>query len=359
MNAIHHKYHLCMIAVRAVLRVLSTLAMLSCVFTASAETLVQHHGALSVSGVHIVDAKGENVCLAGPSYFWSNTGWDGAAFYNADSLNYFVDQWQASWVRAAMGIDAKGGVIDDPENEQRVIALIDAAIDRGIYVLVDFHSHHAEQHEARAIDFFTRIAQKYGKQPNLIYEIYNEPLDKTDWTSVIKPYAERVIQAIRRVDPDNLIIVGTQSWSQDVDKAADDPLVNAHNVAYSLHFYANTHKEALRKKALYAIHKGLPIVVTEWGSVSATGDGQVNSQEVLYWFGLIERNQLSHAHWSVSDKKEAASIFKPGRSMQSQWTDADLSTSGLLAKTLISTMAKNNAVNGSIASCRVPKSVQR
>ena len=342
----------------AALRVFSALAIFSCACAASAETLVQHHGALSVSGTHIVDAKGENVCLAGPSYFWSNTGWDGAAFYNSASLNYFVDQWQVSWVRAAIGIDAKGGVIDDPENEQRAIALIDAAIARGIYVLVDFHSHHAEQHEARAIEFFTRIAQKYGKHPNLMYEIYNEPLDKTDWTSVIKPYAERVIQAIRAVDPDNLIIVGTQSWSQDVDKAADDPLVNAHNIAYSLHFYANTHKEELRKKALYAINKGLPIVVTEWGSVSATGDGEVNSQEVLYWFGLIERNQLSHANWSVSDKKEGASIFKPGRSKQAQWTDADLTTSGVLAKTLISTMAKNNAANGSIASCRVAKPAQ-
>jgi len=45
-----------------------------------------------------------------------------------------------------------------------------------------------------------------------------------------------------------LIICGTQSWSQEVDKASRDPLKFS-NVAYTLHFYAATHRESLRNKA--------------------------------------------------------------------------------------------------------------
>ena len=36
------------------------------------------------------------------------------------------------------------------------------------------------------------MAKKYGKHPNIIYEIYNEPL-VVSWDDVIKPYAENVI----------------------------------------------------------------------------------------------------------------------------------------------------------------------
>lgn len=56
-----------------------------------------------------------------------------------------------------------------------------------------------------------------------------------NWKRDIKPYAEEVISVIRKHDPDNLIIVGTGTWSQDVNDAADDQLKDA-NVMYALHF---------------------------------------------------------------------------------------------------------------------------
>jgi len=50
--------------------------------------------------------------------------------------------------------------------------------------------------------------------------------------SVVKPYAEDMIRTIRAIDPDNLIIVGTQTWAQDVDKAADNPIRGQKNTAF-------------------------------------------------------------------------------------------------------------------------------
>jgi endoglucanase len=87
--------------------------------------------------------------------------------------------------------------LENPDVEfAKAEAVIDAAISNGIYVIVDWHDHHAEDHEAQAIQFFEKVATKYGNEPNIIYEIYNEPL-QISWSDVLKPYHERLIRAIR------------------------------------------------------------------------------------------------------------------------------------------------------------------
>lgn len=50
---------------------------------AGAETPVARHGRLRVQGNQIVDRHNEPVCLAGNSFYPSNTGWGGAKYYNA------------------------------------------------------------------------------------------------------------------------------------------------------------------------------------------------------------------------------------------------------------------------------------
>ena len=142
-----------------------------------------------------------------------------------------------------------------------------------MYVIIDWHSHHAESYRSNAIAFFQDMARTYGTRNHVIYEIYNEPL-QISWSGTIKPYAQAVISAIRAIDPDNLIIVGTPSWSQDVDVAAADPIAGT-NIAYTLHFYAGTHGQFLRDKAQTALNRGVALFVTEWGSVNANGDGAV------------------------------------------------------------------------------------
>jgi aryl-phospho-beta-D-glucosidase BglC (GH1 family) len=299
-------------------------------------TPVSLNGALSVKGNQIVNQHGEAVSFAGPSLFWSNNGWGGENFYRAETVNYAVREWNAGIIRAAIGTDKNGGYEKDPEgNIAKAERVIDAAIAAGIYVIIDWHAHHAEKNPAAAEAFFTHIAKKYGHLPNVIYEIYNEPLANTDWLTVIKPYSERLISHIRRIDPDNLIIVGTQTWSQDVDKAADNPITDFDNIAYTLHFYAGTHRQSLRDKAKYALDKGLALMVTEWGSVNANGDGDVDKEETLLWMEFMREHKLTHCNWALNDKKEGASILKPGTKPDGNWTDADLTPSGLFVKELV------------------------
>ena len=299
-------------------------------------TPVETHGQLRVEGRYILDEAGKKTSLAGPSFFWSNTGWDQERFYTKGAVETFAKDWKAGIVRVAMGTQGNGSYLEDEAgNIERVVRVINAAIDNGLYVIIDWHSHHAEQDIEEAKLFFTTIAKTYGHTPNIIYEIYNEPLNTTDWASVVKPYSVELIKTIRAIDPDNLIIVGTQSWDQDVDKAADDPITGQSNLLYALHFYAASHKSELRDKAKYAIKKGLPLIISEWGSVSYTGDGEFDKASTKKWMKFAKKHHLTHLNWAVSDKNESASMFRAGASSDGNWSEEDLTESGRLTRDII------------------------
>ena len=297
---------------------------------------VLQHGQLSITQGKIINQHRQIVSFAGPSLFWSNNGAEGEKYYNATTVKAFIDDWDATIIRAAMAAQGNGSYLTHPEeNKKKVEAVVDAAIANNIYVIIDFHSHHAEENIEQAITFFTEMATKYGDTPNVIYEIYNEPLRETDWDTVIKPYSEKVIKAIRAIDPDNLIIVGTQSWSQDVDKAAKNPIEGYKNLAYSLHFYAGTHKGDLRKKAQKAIDAGLTLFVSEWGSVNADGDGNISKRSVEQWLAFLWKNQISHCSWSVTNKNEGSAFIKPSTKSLGPWTNDELTKNGIYLKSII------------------------
>lgn len=293
------------------------------------------HGALSVSGTKIVDQNNQTVSFAGNSLFWSNTGFGAEKYYNSNVVSWLQQDWGTTIVRAAMGVDEFGGYLSRPqENQQRVETIVDAAIANDMYVIIDWHSHHAENYRAQSINFFQQMARKYGDHPNVIYEIYNEPINSS-WSQAIKPYAEAVIKAIRAIDPDNLIVVGTPFFSQEVDVASRDPIRGYSNIAYTLHFYAGTHGESLRQRAMTAIGNGIALMVTEWGTVNANGDGSVNQASTEQWMDFLWDNDISHLNWSIHDKAEGASALRPGTSPNGGWTDRDLTASGLTVRRII------------------------
>lgn len=298
--------------------------------TQSFESIVAKHGLLKVSGSKIVDKNGVAVSLAGNSFFWSNDGWGGNKYYTPAVVSWLKLDWGTTIVRAAMGVDESGGYISNKDNNvNRVKTIVDAAIAEGLYVIIDWHSHHAEDYSDQAVAFFKEMATRYGAYDNVIYEIYNEPL-AISWDNTLKPYAEKVIAAIRDIDTDNLIVVGTPEWSQRVDLAAANPIVDA-NVAYTLHFYSINHKQWLRDRATAAMNKGIALVVTEWGSVGYTQ----NDPETQLWMNWCRANKLIHCSWAVNDKAEEWSIVKAGSSAVGEWKESDLTESGKLSRTII------------------------
>jgi len=297
-------------------------------------TIVDQFGQLKIDGNKIVDEKGQPVSLRGMSLFWSQIK---GKYYNYDCIKWLCDDWNCTVVRAAMGIemaDSLDGYLIHKEREfKKVITVIDAAIDLGIYVIVDWHDHHAHKNREEAIKFFGKIAKKYGETPNIIYEIYNEPM-QISWSEDVKPYSIEVINAIRKFDPDNIIIAGTTTWSQDVDIASEDPLPFK-NIAYSLHFYASSHKQALRDKAQKALDNGVALFVSEFGICEYTGSGIIDSVEVAAWFDFMKKNKLSWCNWAIGDKNETCASLIGGASAKGNWKEDELSFSGKLLRNKI------------------------
>lgn len=312
-------------ATRSILFVLAVFAAFPAALRAGP---VSERGRLRVDGNKIVGADGKPASFAGNSFFWSQ--WQGG-FYNASVVNWLKKDWKAGIVRAVLGVE-NGGYLAHPEVEKaKVRALVEAAIAADLYVIIDWHDHHAPRHTEQAVAFFREITRQYGRDPHVIYEIFNEPDRGLTWSGDVKPYAEKVVAAIRANDPDNLILVGTPNWSQDVDIAAADPLT-AGNIAYSLHFYAGTHKQWLRDKALKALKQGLPLFVTEWGTCNANGNGPVDVESTREWMNFMREWGLSHCNWSVADKKETSAIVVPGASPTGGWAETDLTESGRLVR---------------------------
>ena len=294
----------------------------------SADTAVGIHGTLVVQGNKIVDKSGNPVQLRGMSLFWSN--WAGP-WYNKNAVDTLANDWKGGIVRAPMGIEPADAYLTNPDVEKaKVVSVVDAAIARGIYVIIDWHDHNAHNHTDQAKAFFTEMAQKYGNTPNVIFEVYNEPT-QISWDQV-KTYAEQVIGSIRGTGANNLVIVGSPTWSQDVDLAANNPITQYQNIAYTLHFYAATHKQFLRDKANTALGKGFVLFVIEWGTCSADGNGSVDANETNAWLSWMDQNSISWANWSLFDKNEACSALIPGTSPTGPWADATLTTSGMLVR---------------------------
>lgn len=295
----------------------------------SKETALEKHGVLQVVGNRIRNKKKDTVILRGVSLFWSQ--WD-PKYFNASALGWLQQDWNIDVIRAPIAVN-NGGYAANPEGEfQKLQAVIEAAVELGLYVIVDWHCHDPET--SLAVAFFSRVSRAFGHLPNLIYELWNEPSDVYCWKSAIRGHHQTVLAAIREHDERNLAIASPQNWARDVDISANDPL-DDRNLAYSLHFYAGTHGQALRDKVRVALNMNAPIFATEWGTSEASGDGRLDTAETQRWLRFLENDGISHVNWSISDRAESSAALKPGAAPEGGWSPNDLSDSGAFVRNIL------------------------
>jgi endoglucanase len=284
-------------------------------------TPVARHGQLRVCGSGLCDKNGARVQLRGISSMWLN--WETQPYAeNLQALTWMRDNWNLPVIRAAMGVEPAGAYLSDPTKARnQVETIIRNAVTAGVYVIVDWHDHEAQNHQAQAVSFFSDLARRYGNLPNVIWEPYNEPL-QVSWTSVIKPYHQAVVSAIRANDPDNIIVLGTPTWSQDVDVAAASPLTGT-NLMYTLHFYSCTHGASLRAKGDAAIRAGLALFVTEWGASHADGglDGRICQPEAQAWIDWMRTNNISWTAWKLDVGTDTTNLLSPGAPVSGGWNN--------------------------------------
>ncbi len=335
----------------------------------SKPTPVETFGDLRVSGNKIVGKTGELVQLYGMSLFWSQ--WVGK-YWNPKAIEWLAKDWKATVIRAPLAADAEGGYLENPASEMaKMKAVIEACIENGLYVIVDWHSHHAHNYTKEASAFFKEIAMEYGKYPNVLFEPYNEPLPGTYWDSEIKPYLETIIAVIRQYS-NNLILAGSENFSagRGYSKIINNPLKDS-NVAYSLHFYAAssyTYNNTPQLNSDNFLKAGFPIFVTEYGTVEDNGNGPLDYAVSQEWWDWMDKNQISSANWAVSDAPETSAALWYNAPANGGWTAAHLTPSGIIVRdqirkkyplgnfeTAITGIIKDSSTNLSLANIIYPK----
>lgn len=299
-------------------------------FTAENPATPSTAGALQVVGTQLSAEDGRAVQLRGVSTH--GLSWY-PEYVNQEFFTELRNDWNVNVVRLAMYTGESGGYCTDGDPEAlydlvRNGAQYAAAAD--LYAIVDWHilsDNNPLQHADEAEDFFARISADLADNNNVLYEICNEPNGSTTWED-ISAYADRIIPVIRENDPDAVIIVGTPTWSQEVDKAAAAPLA-AENLMYTLHFYAASHQQDLRDRLKSAVEGGLPVFVTEFGICDASGDGKIDYASADAWVKLMDELDVSYICWNLSNKDETSALFKSSCTKTSGFTKEDLSEEGV------------------------------
>ena len=321
---------------------------------------VSHFGKLVTCGGKLCGEKtgtSTPVQVKGPSLYWSTSF--GAAFYTEEAVNWFVRDMNIGVIRAAMAIkywDTNGqspismsdgnqayttdfgylssGANNKSKQKAMIETVIQAAIDNDIYVIVDWHSHRAHTETSDAVSFFKEMATKYKDTPNIIWEIYNEPIVST---SEVNSYASTVISAIRNTGNSNLIVVGSRKYSSYPYEQSRS--TSGTNIAYTLHFYAGSHGiGGSDNDASQAVSKNVPVFVTEWGTTNYDGDGAPDEGSTSTWTSWMDQNKISSCNWFAGSDAQQSAMFPSGVSV-SDLSDSKLSTSG---KLFLAYMKKNN-----------------
>lgn len=301
---------------------------------------------LHVEGTALVDEAGEPVLFHGVSLGWHNL-WP--RFYNADCIKSLHSDWGVRIVRAAIGADSHANA-DNPgchggyqtEKDfamEHLYAVVDACIAEGCYVIIDWHSHKlhpgqsADGQSDLAADFFKEVFQKYKGVPNVIYELYNEPVE--DSVEELFAFCDSITSLIPEGEKP-LVLMGCPHWDQDIHEVADRIAAGIapayDNLMYTVHFYAATHKDYLRDRCDYAMGKGVPVFISECASCECTGDGPMDLESWEQWCSWADSKGVSMLTWSISDKKETCSMFIPEATSGGPWGEEVIKPWGKIVK---------------------------
>lgn len=304
---------------------------------APAGSPVDHHGHLRVLHGELLNQERHPVMLRGIGLAESGEGGD---FWNPQVVQWVKEDWNASVIRVTIGVEDEDGYLANPAAEKaRVRVVVQAAVEAGIYVIINWHDSKDNLGEAR--HFFAEMAETYGGLPNVLFEIYHEPeeseecTDEHRWRTMLKPYNEQVVAAIREASP-NLIILGSGAHCLNVDSAAADPLLGS-NLAYAVHFFAATpsHRQPLRNKVEAALAKQVCLFASEWATTECSGDGPVDLKSAQYWMDFVEDKGISHVNWALCDANRTSSALQQNAPSEGGWGEHQLTESGCFVRKML------------------------
>lgn len=220
---------------------------------------------LHVEGKWIKDPKGNNVVLRGISLAGLAQTRSKTVNQRIDMATNTADGWYSRVVRLPVEPE-KWNTAPDDYFKNILDPAVQYCIGKGIYVIIDWHHvAHYEQHTTATTNFWNYIAPKYKNIPNVLYEVYNEPIDPNNWTT-FKNWIQPIVDRIRSKAPKNLVLVASPRWATKLSGAIDNPVTGG-NIVYVAHNYPSNPATGTTSwdNAFGNVANHHPIIVTEWG----------------------------------------------------------------------------------------------
>ncbi len=239
-------------------------------------------------------------------------------------------------------------------------ALLDRAIGHcqrhGLYAVLDLHALPGSQNQHwhsdnathvagfwihrhfqdRAVHLWEALADRYRDNPTVAgYNIMNEPADPDG--TVIRPFYDRVIEAVRAVDPGHIIFLDGNRYSTDFSAFEDAPLYP--NTVYAAHDYAlpgfayggsypgvtrgtyvdrDVVEETFLRRTEFMRRTGTPVWIGEFGPVF-TGDPERDEQRYQLLRDQLDIYQRHGAGWAIWAYKDVGAQGLVSAAPDSPW----------------------------------------
>jgi endoglucanase len=142
---------------------------------------------------------------------------------------------------------------------------VDSATSKGLYVIIDNHYiSSVEGNIDYTNQFWAFMAPRFKTYSNVLYEIYNEPVDNSLSWGQFKHFMQDWVDLIRKYAPHNLILVGNPNWDQVVGDASTNPVIGS-NLVYVAHVYPGQFTNAGIRSQVQTAAAKVPVFLSEWG----------------------------------------------------------------------------------------------
>lgn len=236
---------------------------------------------LHVEGNHIKDAHGNIVDLHGAALIdmkFLKRDRRGPKFM-IDLLTDASRGWHANLLKLVVFPD---NYLLDPAGyvNNYLQPAIDLCVNKRVYCIIDW------QYVTNPYDvtnqtwrFWTDMATRYKDNPYIMFEMFSEPVPPENGTQQLiwdtwKNWAQDVVNAIRAIAPDNIILVGGPHYSGWLGGAVTNP-IQGRNIGYAAHMYPGSyHPDATGANQpnpigwqlnIGVVADRYPVFASEWG----------------------------------------------------------------------------------------------
>ncbi len=297
---------------------------------------------LKVSGNRLVDPDGNEVWLQGVAIPGLEIRPEGHGAVR--STIEAIENWNANCVRLAVkdsywrgegkpGKETAGQTDGGAAYRATIDAAVNAAANRGAYLVIDLHVYRAIKDEHLA--FWTEAATKYANHPAVLFDLINEPhsiswevwrdggfvaeKDKktTDESAFLSdeekrknqgfdsPGMQKAVEHIRALGARNVIIAGGLDWAYDLEGIVDGYALKdtpeGNGIMYSSHIYpwkSDWAGKVLRAAELHPIFVGeVGVDIKKMGflPLDRQEDPETWAPDVL---AFMQKHRLNWTGWS-------------------------------------------------------------